>query len=345
MTAQSHLFCRLSKSDNHVHHNVRKEVKKEKKEKKEQSQRHKEIKKQEYISGDFNTIICLPKKKKGSCKQKHISLHGNGIIIKDSKQDSYFPLKSLCMVQQEETLIKRSPRTTFTSPFTSRKDKSNGDKTLLICTQNLTRIWIKFNDKITFIKWILSIDGLLGIFYNSSLLVPLNKSLYLRECYLNTFEGGVIKVGDDDEWNYIGSKGLLSCCLSKDNQFHKCKFTFDGQFLCPEFDFEYTQCGEWDGMNVFWYENLISGVTSERKRKQSASCCFNWNENVKEFEKVNSSTFEDDNVNTWKLTRNFLARKDGMGGGWFQIEGDIPICIAMFLNLFYDSMKDKDSLE
>lgn len=160
--------------------------------------------------------------------------------------------------------------------------------------------------------------------------------ILLRERYLNAYQGGSIKVGDDEEWSFMGSSGRLMCTLTANDVLKKASFAFDGQYLRPEFESSFSNfCGEWDGMNVFWYNESVSGDQSERKRKHSAVACYNWNEFSQDFHLIEKNQFVNNTSNTYALTRNFLARTDGMGAGWMQIEGDTPICLAMFLCLFY----------
>lgn len=138
---------------------------------------------------DLIVSICLPKKKKGSAKQRNVMLKGDGIIIADSKNnESFFPLNSFCMIKQDDSATNKSksPRNSLSSPFvsamrSSRKEKDTQEidlRTMLICTQDLTRIWIRFPDRNMCIQWLLCIDGLLGIFYSSSLLNTMNKVRY-----------------------------------------------------------------------------------------------------------------------------------------------------------------------
>jgi len=294
-----------------------------------------ERKKSEYLKIDVQVTIAQPKKKKGSFKQKTITLCGDGLVIGIGKKAQIFPLHSFCLLQKEEEYhnsMKLSPRG---SPFGKRNLKltKDSDKTMLLCTHDLTRIWLRFSDSTEFTEWFLSIDGLLGVFYSSSLLKPSHKSSVLADRYMKNIKGGSIKVGDAEEWTYVGKSGRLICSLTNTPELQDFVFEFDGQFFRPLVD-TFSIGGEWDGMNILWYENISN--PNEYKRKQNAKKCYNWNQTKQEFYLMCNDFFAMED--TWKLTRNFLARTEGVGNGWLQIEGDTPVCLAMFLHLFYESL-------
>jgi len=252
------------------------------------------------------------------------------------------------MLKQEDGTMPRSPRglsLSGRSPFSGKEKKEKKrEHELLICTQDLTRIWLRFSDRTSLLTWFLTIDGLIAIFFSSSLLDTVTKSVYLREQFIEGCEGGSIKVGDDEEWTYIGATGRLTCSLTTYKELNKNSFIFDGQFVraehtSPDIDFY----GEWDGMNIFCFaDSSKSGEQSARARRLTAKSCYNWNATKQTFHMITNNQFAQDKHNTWGLTRNFLARTDGMGGGWVQVEGDTPICLAMFLNLFYAHLAEKN---
>ena len=137
-------------------------------------------KKEVYLTANCLAGVSLPKKKKPTLKERKVTLSGTGLKIEGSSSVIEFSLDEFCMLHQELALSKIhavSPSIASSSPFGKpRKRKENySDKTMLLCTRNLSRIWIRFSDKLLFIKWFLCIDGLIGIFYHSSLLNPLNK--------------------------------------------------------------------------------------------------------------------------------------------------------------------------
>ena len=145
----------------------------------------------------------------------------------------------------------------------------------------------------------------------------------MRERYLLAYEGGSIKVGDDEEWTYIGSNGRLSCSLTNSEELKNAVFTFDGQYLRPEFGSEGTDyCGEWDGMNVYWYKENVNGEQSERKRRLTASSCYNWNPARQEFHLIESNHFAKDTHNTWALT-SWHVRMEWVLGG-FKLRETLP---------------------
>lgn len=63
---------------------------------------------------------------------------------------------------------------------------------------------------------------------------------------------------------------------------------------------------------------------------------YNWNELEQEFKLIlPDRSISSDNSECFKFTRTFLARKQTQGGEtWIQAEGDLPICIVMFLQIF-----------
>ena len=284
--------------------------------------------------------VAEPQKKKSSFKSRSVALYAYGILLDTgTKKEIIYNLKELCMIQVEQPVaaLKCMPTgSPFVESLKRAKDRAAAsDRTLLLCTQNLTRIWIRFAEKSEFLQWILCVDGLLATLYSASLLLPAEKSLFLRERYLQAYEGGSIKIGDNEEWSYLGQSGRLSCVMTPNKALAKAAFHFDGQYLHPE-GADIQNCGEWDGINAFWYESGPAPEQSERSRRQTATRCYNWNESLSEFHLVRSNAFVGDNCNAWKFTRTFLARKDGMGGDWIQVEGAVPICLAMFLRLFHE---------
>ena len=151
----------------------------------EENALHIEKSQEVYLKDELYVSVCPPKKKKGSSKLRTVQLQGNGLVISDGKNEQIFPLNSLCMIIREEDpkkSVSKSPRLVKSSPFGSRskdKDKASSDRTMLLLTHDLTRIWVKFMERKDFLLWVLSVDGLLTAFYSSSLIETVHKVITL----------------------------------------------------------------------------------------------------------------------------------------------------------------------
>jgi hypothetical protein len=136
----------------------------------------------------------------------------------------------------------------------------------------------------------------------------------------------------------MGSTGSLFCSMVPDsmNALSAIKFVFDGNTLHVTEHVESPFSigfGEWDGMNIYWYSQIDPSLT-ERRRKRQALLSYHFVYDDLEFRQWIDDTITTDPLCTWKLTRNFWARKNAKGGEWIQADGDVPHPIPMFLHLF-----------
>jgi hypothetical protein len=159
----------------------------------------------------------------------------------------------------------------------------------------------------------------------------------LRQLYIEPLIGGTIKVGDAEEWSYIQKLGEMSCMLSEANLLTCASVTFDGQYLLPlkpsKTGNTNIGTGEWDGLDIFWYEDFLPHTVEDTKvRRSHATMSFHWVNQSQEFRPIrDGKVISDDPFNTWRWARVFLARKKQSSFDWVQREGDVPLPLPMFL--------------
>lgn|SRR3990167_10327152 len=142
-----------------------------------------------FLKAQIEVAVSTKNKKKPNFKVKDVILFTDRLEIIGQSRIKTIPLNCLCMLQQEEVL-KNSLN--MSSPFVGRlanSRKERGEKTILLCTHDLSRIFFCMSSKKELQQWILAIDGLLTTLFQSSLLDPNNKVFIIQMFFKIFLEG------------------------------------------------------------------------------------------------------------------------------------------------------------
>ena len=140
------------------------------------------------------------------------------------------------------------------------------------------------------------------------------KPTILKSLYLDNYKTAArISSSYDEEWKYEASTGLLSNTFLSLDQ--KKMFKFDGTFLRSLSQNDGLGFGRWDGFTISWFSD---------SQKVIDEYIFYPPEN--EFVCANEELSW-----VWHPEKNSLQAKFG-GNGWI-VEGTIPFCVVMFLQL------------
>ena len=125
-----------------------------------------------YLKENMEVAVATKAKKLVTFRRKEVVLYGDRIELIEKREFYVIYLTSLCMIQQVEALNNSgqqgSSQLKSSAPFKDAKDRSA--RTILLCTQEVTRFWLTLDNKNSLLLWILSIDGLLNTNYQASLL-------------------------------------------------------------------------------------------------------------------------------------------------------------------------------
>jgi hypothetical protein len=128
------------------------------------------------LASPVQVAISSARKKKPSYDNYEVRLFHTQLVLQ-GKKTTIIPLNSLCLLQREDLIVqlKGSKSPSAPSLIRSVKSKEGPDRTLLLCTHELSRVWLRFESVAQMELWILSIDGLLSTSYSSSLIEPAQK--------------------------------------------------------------------------------------------------------------------------------------------------------------------------
>eukprot|EP01133_Synstelium_polycarpum_P003632 gene3632-4161_t len=159
--------------------------------------------------------------------------------------------------------------------------------------------------------WVIKIDGMAHPDFQTFLGTNERRQL-LKVLYKNNIKGGIIKSGDDEEWNYtaIGSLSTIDGMSDAKIDYH-----WDGEWLKSSVHSPTLGIGRFNGVHLAWYA---------RGEAAQPDLTYFWDEKEREYS-LDRKEF------TFKWTRHFLASKFG-SGEWI-VEGHVPQPVVMFLQL------------